>query len=432
MNILRVLRQRYVKKPWSEQVAWLEQISRWLGQMLPAGHWRLVPRPYFLSRHLDPKSLSAALTVHHVIEESTRSPIDSGHGGHFLMKWLPLIAICVVVSLIVRPGGILAQTPIAAPTINSVTPSDGKLFIEWTAPPGVTGITAYDLHYIKTSADETLEGNWTKVEDVWTGSGDLEYTLGGLDNGVGYDVQMRTVTTNDGAWSGTSTGTPRIPGPAITSVITGDKALTVVWTAPAVAATTAIDAYDLRHIETSEDETMDANWTVVEKFSTTGSLHGVLPGLANGTSYDVQVRTASDTDGAWSSTSTGTPAEHGNSTGAATTLTLGTPLGGAIDPGADEDYFKLVLRNATTILIRTSGDLDTVGELLNSGGYPLDMNDDGDLPESPANFLMWRAAMAGTYYVKVSSSEEATGEYILDARAISGHQFTVQRHQRRP
>ena len=154
---------------------------------------------------------------------------------------------------------------------------------------------------------------------------------------------MRTVTTTDGAWSGTSTGTPQIPGPAITSVATGDEALTVVWTAPAVAATTAIDAYDLRHIETSEDETMDANWTVVEKFWTSGSLHGVLPGLANGTGYDVQVRAASDTDGAWSSTSTGTPAEHGNSTGAATTLTLGTPLGGAIDPGTDEDYFKLVL-----------------------------------------------------------------------------------------
>ena len=350
--------------------------------------------------------------------ESTRSPRDCAHGGPFLLKWLPLIAICVVLCLLVGPGRILAQTPIAAPTIDSVTPGDGRLTIGWTAPPGVTGITAYDLRYIKTSADETLEGNWTKVEDVWTGSGDLEYTLGGLDNGVGYDVQMRTVTTNDGAWSGTSTGTPRIPGPAITSVITGDKALTVVWTAPAVAATTAIDAYDLRHIETSEDETVDTNWTVVEEFWTSGSLRGVLAGLTNGSAYDVQVRAASDTDGAWSSTSTGTPAEHGNSTGAATTLTLGTPLGGAIDPGADEDYFKLVLRNATTILIRTSGDLDTVGELLNSGGYPLDMNDDGDLPESPANFLMWRAAMAGTYYVKVSSSEEATGEYILDARAI--------------
>ena len=117
-------------------------------------------------------------------------------------------------------------------------------------------------------------------------------------------------------------------------------------------------------------------------------------------------------------TSTGTPAEHGNSTGAATTLTLGTPLGGAIDPGTDEDYFKLVLSKATTILIRTTGDLDTVGELLDSRGGKLDSNDDGGLPQEPRNFVIWRAARAGTYYVKVSSSEEATGEYILDVRAI--------------
>ena len=194
--------------------------------------------------------------------------------------------------------------------------------------------------------------------------------------------------------------------------------MTVVWTAPAVAATTAIDAYDLRYIKTSEDEAVDANWTVVEKFWASGSVHGVLPGLTNGTGYDVQVRAAADPDGAWSATSTGTPAEHGDTTAAATNLTLGTPLGGTIDPGTDEDYFKLVLGKATTILIRTSGDLDTVGELLDSGGSQLDMNDDGDLPESPENFLMWRAARAGTYYVKVSSSEEATGEYILDVRAI--------------
>ena len=46
--------------------------------------------------------------------------------------------------------------------------------------------------------------------------------LGDLDNGVGYDVQMRTVTTADGAWSGTSTGTPQIPGAMITSVVAGD------------------------------------------------------------------------------------------------------------------------------------------------------------------------------------------------------------------
>ena len=318
MSVMKEFRQRYVKKPWSEQVAWLEQISQWLGQMLPASQCRLVPRPYFLNRHPVPKSTVATPSVQNPTVESTRSPRDSAHGGRLLVKLLSVIAICVVLSLTVRPGIILAQTLIAAPTINSVTPSDGNLFIEWTAPPGVTGITAYDLRYIETSADETVDGNWT----------------------------------------------------------------------------------------------------VLEKFWTSGSLHGVLPGLTNGTGYDVQVRAASDTDGAWSSTSTGTPAEHGDTTAAATNLTLGTPLGGAIDPGTDEDYFKLVLSKATTILVRTTGDLDTVGELLDSGGSQLEMNDDGDLPESPANFLIWRAARAGTYYVKVSSSDEATGEYILDVRAI--------------
>ena len=374
--------------------------------------------PYFLNTHPVPEAIVATPGVQNAIVASTRSPRDRAHGGRFLVTWLPLIAIFVSLCLALGPGGILAQVQVAPPTINSVTPGDGKLSIEWTAPTGVTGITAYDLRHIETSADETVDSNWTKVEDVWAGSGDLEYGLSGLDNGVGYDVQMRTVTTTDGAWSGTSTGTPQIPGPAITSVVTGDGGLTVVWAEPAVAATTAIDAYDLRHIETSEDETVDANWTVVEKFWTSGSLYGVLAGLTNGTGYDVQVRAAADPDGAWSATSTGTPAEHGDTTAAATNLTLGTPLGGAIDPGNDDDYFKLVLSKATTILIRTSGDLDTVGELLDSRGGQLDSNDDGDLPQEPRNFVIWRAAGAGTYYIKVSSSEEATGEYILDVRAI--------------
>ena len=375
-------------------------------------------RPYFLNRHPGPDSIVVAPSIQNAIVASTRSPRDRAHHGRFLVMWLPLIVICVTLCLALGTGGILAQVQVAPPTINSVTPGEGKLSIGWTAPPGVTGITAYDPRYIETSADETVDGNWTKIEDVWTGSGDLEYGLGDLDNGVGYDVQMRTVTTTDGAWSGTSTGMPQIPGPAITSVIKGDGALTVVWAEPAVAATTAIDSYDLRHIKTSEDETVDANWTVVEKFWTSGSLHGVLAGLTNGTGYEVQVRAAADTDGAWSATSTGTPAEHGDTTAAATNLTLGTPLGGTIDPGTDEDYFKLVLSNATTILIRTSGDLDTVGALLNSRGNPLASNDNGDLPQEPRNFVIWRAAGAGTYYVKVSSSEEATGEYILDVRAI--------------
>ena len=112
------------------------------------------------------------------------------------MACLLLLALCATVAVLVAPARIAAQTPVAAPTIDSVTPGDGRFTIAWTAPTGVTGITAYDLRYIETSADETVDGNWTEVQDVWTtGSGDLEYTVTGLDNGGGYDVQMRTVTT---------------------------------------------------------------------------------------------------------------------------------------------------------------------------------------------------------------------------------------------
>ena len=127
------------------------------------------------------------------------------------MSRLLLVAICLVLCLAVAPLRTEAQTPVAAPTIDSVTAGDGQLTISWTAPAGVTGITAYDLRYIETSADETVAANWTEVERVWTmWSGCLDYVLSGLTNGTGYDVQVRTVTATDGAWSGTATGMPQM------------------------------------------------------------------------------------------------------------------------------------------------------------------------------------------------------------------------------
>ena len=335
------------------------------------------------------------------------------------MKWLPLIVICVVLCLIARPGRILADSHIAAPTIDSVTPGDSRLTIGWTAPTGVTGITAYDLRYIETNADETVDVNWTEVEDIWTGSGDLEYRLGGLDNGVGYDVQLRTVTTTDGSWSSTSTGTPRIPGPVIDPIIAGDGAVTVAWSAPAVAAATTISAYDVRYITSAAPDKADGNWTVVEGFWTFGSLDGVLSGLTNGTGYDVQVRAVSDTDGAWSATSTGTPAEHGGTTATATTLPLTTRMGGMIASETDVDVFKIDLTAATGIIISTRGDLDTVGQLLDENGDLLSENGEGDELHGPQNFLLWGSLQAGTYYVKVTSSGGATGSYVLGTTTVA-------------
>ena len=107
-------------------------------------------------------------------------------------------------------------SPPGAPTLGTITPGTGSLAISWTAPSsdGGSAITAYDLRHIETSADETVDSNWTVVDDVWTtGGGTLQYTLTGLTGGTQYDLQIRAVNSvGDGPWSATTTGTPTTAG----------------------------------------------------------------------------------------------------------------------------------------------------------------------------------------------------------------------------
>ena len=80
-----------------------------------------------------------------------------------------------------------------APTLNSVRADDRAVLVSWSAPTGITtGISAYDVRYIETSADETMDSNWTVEEDAWKeGGGSLAYAVTGLTNGTEYDVQAR-------------------------------------------------------------------------------------------------------------------------------------------------------------------------------------------------------------------------------------------------
>ena len=99
-----------------------------------------------------------------------------------------------------------------SPTIGTLTTGANFLTATWSAPVGSGGpaISAYDLRYIQTSADETVDANWTVVDDAWAaGSGALSHQISGLTGGTQYDVQVRAVTAaGDGPWSATAPGTP--------------------------------------------------------------------------------------------------------------------------------------------------------------------------------------------------------------------------------
>ena len=137
-------------------------------------------------------------------------------------------------------------SPPDAPTIGSVTPELDFLAISWSPPlnDGGSDITAYDLRHIETSADETVDSNWTVAEDVWTpGSGALEYSLTGLTADIEYDFQVRAVNAEgDGSWSETVTGTPSGVGNCATDGAVPDAANNPELVSDCTALLTARDA----------------------------------------------------------------------------------------------------------------------------------------------------------------------------------------------
>ena len=326
---------------------------------------------------------------------------------------------CALLCLVLALGYASAQSPPAAPTVDSVTSGDTTLTVAWTAPAGATGITAYDVRHIETSADETDDANWAVEDNAWT-AGALEYTITMLDNGTQYDVQVRAVNSHgDGTWSDTKAGTPALPAPTTNSVRADDRAVLVSWSA-LTGTSTGISAYDVRYIATSADETVDANWTVeVDAWEKGGgSLAYAVIGLTNGTEYDVQVRAVDedDVDGAWSATTSATPADHGNTRAAATSVTAGARVWGAIGPADDEDYFTFSVSRTNDYWIYTLGDLDTVGELLDSNGLSVASDDYGAVLPNPENFFLWHRLQAGTYYIKVTGYGSTDEPYILRIR----------------
>ena len=204
------------------------------------------------------------------------------------------------------------RTTPSAPTIGSVTPGDGTLTIDWSAPSATGGdtITSYDLRYIRSDALDRADVNWTVNSSVWT-SGDLRHTVGSLTSGVAYDVQVRAVNgAGNGRWSVTVSGTLQtIPeAPTIDSTAYGDGTLTIAWSAPSATGGDTITSYDLRYIRSDASDRADVNWTHQDGVWSSGDLRHTVGSLTNGVRYDVRLRAVTSVgNGPWSAAASATP-----------------------------------------------------------------------------------------------------------------------------
>ena len=196
--------------------------------------------------------------------------------------------------------------------------------------------------------------------------------------------------------------------PSIDSVAEGNQSLTVSWTAPGSTGGSDITAYDVRRIETSATDKADDHWTLEEDAWTSGDLEYTVPGLGNGTEYDVQVR-AVNANGDGSvvrQPATGTPDDHGDTRDTATDLQVGTDVEGAIDIRGDVDYFKFSLTQTSNVIIQGSSARTLGGFLYDSSGELIDRGSHGDLPHGRDSFFILERLNAGDYYVSADIEDD--------------------------
>lgn len=89
--------------------------------------------------------------------------------------------------------------------------------------------------------------------------------------------------------------------------------------------------------------------------------------------------------------------DHGNSTSTATVVGQNSTTNGRIEASGDNDFFRINVTGPGTLVVGTTGTMDSYGHLLNSSGAELAYNDDS----SGLNFGISYTVTAGTYYVRV-------------------------------
>ena len=110
----------------------------------------------------------------------------------------------------------------------------------------------------------------------------------------------------------------------------------------------------------------------------------------------------------------------GDSTDLGGTRQSPTPVGvnastpGNLETSTDEDYFEIVVSEAGTLTVETTGSTDTIGVLEDGTGTRLALSDNRSATDR--NFQIVQQVQAGTYAVKVTGGNGATGAYTLAVR----------------
>ncbi|MCB4744844.1 MAG: pre-peptidase C-terminal domain-containing protein, partial [Sulfurovum sp.] len=103
--------------------------------------------------------------------------------------------------------------------------------------------------------------------------------------------------------------------------------------------------------------------------------------------------------------------DHSNSKDEATPINPNSITPGSIETAGDVDWFKIIIPSRGTLVVKTTGTIDTAGELYDaSGRHRIAYDDDGG---ADRNFKITQTVTAGTYYVEVRHRASGTGIYAL-------------------
>ena len=320
----------------------------------------------------------------------------------------------------------VAQTP-AAPTIDHVVAGDTALTVAWSPPAVTTGVVAYDVRHILTSATDKSDANWTVVDDAWT-EGSLHVILTGLTNGASYDVQVRAATASvDGDWSTTTTGTPAEPGAMISEaagIVAGLPVRGVLGSSGDVDyfgfEITGTNTREYYAYTTGDTDTRGVLYNASgaqlnqsdDAYVATGPRNFLLAGrLAPGTYYLSVTGGRTGEQGAYTLL-LGTPAETTGRSDA-TPIRLGEVASGVFGAASDTDYYQLVLPYETEVAVRGSGMVpNTVSEILNWAGTKVAVFHAHLWPYNDEYAIRARLG-AGTYYISIRPGGGGTGFYNL-------------------